>query len=81
MKGRTEKAGKGGVSVGVSGRGWGDLFETPKIISKIRQFRDERHFVHGFGVYINIEVAYFQMLPYVHSWKVFLSPILCENTV
>ena len=77
MKVRTEKAGKGGVWVGVAWRGgWGgDLFETPKIISKIRQFRDERHFVHGFGVYINIEVAYFQMLPYVHSWKVFLSPI------
>ena len=80
MRGRTEKAGKGGVLGGSSEEG-GEEFETPKIISKIQQYRDERHFVHGFGVYINIEVAYFQMLPYVHSWKVFLSPILCENTV
>ena len=80
MRGRTEKAGKGGVLGGSRG-GREEEFETPKIISKIQQYRDERHFVHGFGVYINIEVAYFQMLPYVHSWKVFLSPILCENTV
>ena len=61
--------------MGVARREGGEEFETPKIISKIQQYRDERHFVHGFGVYMNIEVAYFQMLPYVHSWKVFLSPI------